>query len=222
MSYAVELELESTEIEEAHGADASAVSLRARAWRVASSVGSVSDIDAARGLLVDGFGRVRESVADLTTGLTDETAWWRPDPGANSIAWLLWHLIRVQDDHMSDLAGTSQVWPEFRDEAGLPLDPDDTGYGHTAEQVAAVRVSADLLDRYHRAVHAATLGYLDTLTAAELERIVDRRWDPPVTAAVRLISVLDDCARHLGQADYVRGLADRHNAAWTDQEAAPR
>lgn len=182
----------------------------------------MSDIDAARALLVDGFGRIRESMADLTTGLTDETAWWRPDERANSIAWLLWHLTRVQDDHVSDLAGVSQVWPQFRDEARLSLDPDDTGYGHTPEQVALVRVSADLLDRYHVAVHAATLRYLDTLTEAELERIVDRRWDPPVTAAVRLVSVIDDCARHLGQADYVRGLADRHNAAWTDEEAAQR
>ena len=182
----------------------------------------MSDIDAARGILIDGFGRVRESVADLSTGLTDQTAWWRPDDQANSIAWLLWHLIRVQDDHISDLAGTPQSWPQFRQEARLPLEPDDTGYGHTPEQVGEVRVSADLLNRYHAAVNAATLGYLETVTEAELERIVDTRWDPPVTVAVRLVSVLDDCARHVGQAEYVRGLADRRNKAWTDPEAAQR
>jgi hypothetical protein len=188
----------------------------------------VSDIDAAqgilvaRGILVDGFGRVREGVAELTTGLTDETAWWRPDEEANSIAWLLWHLSRVQDDHLAGLAGTAQMWPRFRDEAALPLDPNDTGYGHTAEQVAAVRLSADLLDRYHAGVHAATLGYLDTIDEAELGRIVDRRWDPPVTVAVRLVSVIDDAAKHLGQADYVRGLADRRDAAWNHSEVAER
>ena len=82
----------------------------------------------------------------------------------------------------------------LRDEAGLPLDPDDTGYGHPRQDVAAVRVSADLLDRYHAAVHAATSAYLDGLTVTELERVVDERWDPPVTAAVRLVSVIDDCA----------------------------
>lgn len=188
----------------------------------ASSVIWVSDIEAARALLLDGFGRVWESVADLTTGLTDETAWWRPDPGANSIAWLLWHLIRVEDDHISDLAGAPQTWPRFRDEAELPLEPDDTGYGHTAEQVGLVRVSADLLDRYHAAVQLAVLDYLGALTEDELQRIVDRRWDPAVTAAVRLVSVLDDCSRHVGQAEYVRGLADRRTKAWTDPEAAPR
>lgn len=178
----------------------------------------MSDIDTAKGLLVDGFGRGREGVAELTTGLTDETAWWRPDDGANSIAWLLWHLSRVQDDHVADVAGVEQVWPRFHDEAALPLEPDDTGYGHTPDQAAAVRVSADLLNRYQAEVHTATLAYLDRLTEAELARIVDDRWDPPVTVAVRLVSVIDDCAKHLGQADYVRGLADRRNAAWTHPE----
>lgn len=183
----------------------------------------MSDIDAARGILVDGFGRVREGVAELTTGLSDETAWWRPDPEANSVAWLLWHLTRVQDDHVvAGVAGGEQRWRGFRDEAALPLDPDDTGFGHSAEQVAAVRVSADLLDRYHAAVHAATLAYLDTITEAELARIVDVRWDPPVTVAVRLVSVVDDCTKHLGQAEYVRGLADRRDAAWSHPGVASR
>lgn len=183
----------------------------------------MSDIETAKGLLVDGFGRVREGVAELTTGLSDETACWRPDTEANSIAWLLWHLSRVLDDHVvAGLAGVEQVWPSYRGEFGLPLDPEDTGYGHTPEQVRQVRVSADLLDRYHAEVHAATLAYLDTVTEAELRRVVDQRWDPPVTAAVRLISVLDDCARHLGQAEYVRGLADRHNGAWDHPEVADR
>ena len=171
----------------------------------------MSDIDAAKGLLADGFGRIREGVTQLTTGLTDETGGWRPDPEANSVTWLLWHLSRVQDDHVAGLAGVDQVWPRYRDEAGLPLDPDDTGYGHTPGDVAAVRVPAALLDRYQAEVHAATLTYLDGLTSAELARVVDEQWDPPVTAAVRLVSVIDDCAKHLGQADYVLGLADRRD-----------
>lgn len=182
----------------------------------------MSDLDAARGILTDGFGRVREGVTELATGLTDEIAWWRPDEEANSIAWLLWHLTRVQDDHVAELADVDQVWPLFRDEAALPLDPDDTGYGHTAEQVGKVRVSADLLDRYQAEVHGATLAYLERLTSAELERVVDRNWDPPVTVAVRLVSVIDDAAKHLGQAEYVRGLAARRDAAWRHSEVAER
>ena len=45
------------------------------------------------------------------------------------------------------------------------------------------------------------------MTAAELKRVVDTNWDPPVTASARLVSIIDDCAQHLGQAAYVRGIA---------------
>ncbi|MFO7164798.1 MAG: mycothiol transferase, partial [Mycolicibacterium hassiacum] len=60
---------------------------------------------------------------------------------------------------------------------------------------------------YYRAVHKAPLEYLATVTVEELQRIVDTRWDPPVTAAVRLVSIVDDAAQHLGQAAYLRGIA---------------
>ena len=55
-------------------------------------------------------------------------------------------------------------------------------------------------------MHQLTLAYLSRVTSEELDRVVDRRWDPPVTAGVRLVSVVGDCLQHLGQAAYVRGL----------------
>src|SRR4029453_7885399 len=173
-------------------------------------------------ILVDAFGRVRELVTDLTDGLTDEIASYRPDPAANSIAWLIWHLSRIQDDHLADLAQVEQVWPQWRDRFGLPFGKWSTGYGHGPKDVAAVRVSGDLLSGYHQAVHELTLRYVDGVTAAELDRIVDTRWDPPVTAAVRLVSVIGDTTQHLGQAAYVRGLAERRERAWQEPGAADR
>lgn len=62
-----------------------------------------------------------------------------------------------------------------------------------------------LLD-YHRAVVDRSLAYLRGLSAADLDRVVDENWDPPVTLGVRLVSVLDDDFQHAGQAAYVRGL----------------
>ena len=50
-----------------------------------------------------------------------------------------------------------------------------------------------------------TLAYIATVTTDELARIVDENWTPPVTASVRLVSILDDCAQHLGQAAYLEG-----------------
>jgi Protein of unknown function (DUF664) len=173
-------------------------------------------------LLVDSFTRVRELVVDLTDGLTEETAIYRADPEANSISWLIWHLTRTQDDHVAELAGTAQRWPEWRDEFDLPFPDWATGYNQTAQQVGAVRTGGELLGRYHADVHQLTLDYLDRFTDDEAARVVDTNWDPPVTAAVRLVSVLGDVLQHLGQAGYVRGLAERRSRAWQDPGAADR
>jgi hypothetical protein len=178
--------------------------------------------DHAKQILVDAFGRVRELVVDLTDRLTDDVATYRPDPGANSISWLIWHLSRVQDDHVADLAQVEQVWPQWRERFALPFGKWTTGYGQGPTEVAAVRASGDLLSGYHQAVHQLTMRYVDGITAAELERIVDTRWDPPVTAAVRLVSVIGDTMQHLGQAAYVRGLAERRDSAWHQSAAADR
>jgi uncharacterized damage-inducible protein DinB len=160
-------------------------------------------------LLADAFGRVREEVHHAVDGLTAEQLAFRPGPDANSIGWLVWHLARVQDDHVAAAAGFGQAWltAGWADRFGLPLDPADHGFGHDAAQVASVRIaSAELLTGYYDAVHEQSLRYVRDLTDADLDRIVDTRWDPPVTLGVRLISVIDDDVQHAGQAAYVRGL----------------
>lgn len=169
----------------------------------------MNDLEALRSLTADAFGRVLELVEDITADLSIERSSYRPDPEANSIGWLIWHAARVQDDHVADLAGVDQVWPTWRDRFGLPFEPSATGYGQSAEEVGQVRVGGDLLAGYYRDVHAMTTDYLERLTAEELARVVDTNWDPPVTASVRLVSVIGDTTQHLGQAYYVRGLAER-------------
>ena len=163
-------------------------------------------------LLVDGFGRVREVVYEAVLGLTPEQLAFRPGPGANSIAWLVWHLTRIQDDHVADVAQAEQVWTSGRwaERFGLPFGSRATGYGHRPDEVAAVRVeSGDLLTAYYDAVHERTIRYVAGLTDDDLPRIVDKRWDPPVTLAVRLISVISDDLQHAGQAAFIRGMIER-------------
>jgi hypothetical protein len=63
-----------------------------------------------------------------------------------------------------------------------------------------------VLLEYLDAVAEQTRPMLENLVADDLDRIVDRRWDPPVTMGVRLVSIADDSLQHLGQAAYVRGL----------------
>jgi hypothetical protein len=160
-------------------------------------------------LITDAFGRIRELVQRLTDDLDDPVATFSVDSEANTPAWLLWHLTRIQDDHVAELAGVDQAWTSWRERFDLPLPAEDTGFGHGPAEVASVRADGALLDGYHADVHALTLRYVEQLTQDELERVVDTRWDPPVTASARLVSVLGDCWQHLGQAAFVIGVARR-------------
>ncbi len=162
-------------------------------------------------LLIDGFGRIQESVADVLGGLTAEQLAYRVDADANPVSWLVWHLTRVQDDHVAAAFGVPQVWSseDWARRLGLPERMTDHGYGHTSAQVASVAAacaSSGLLGEYHEAVYAQTVKLVADISDADLDRVVDRRWTPPVTLAVRLVSVLDDDMQHVGQAAFVRGI----------------
>ena len=162
-------------------------------------------------LLTDAFGRVRDTVHEVVDGLAPEKLTFRLDSEANSIAWLVWHLTRVQDDHIAGVAGTDQVWTSsgWAQRFGLPLDISDTGYSHTPQQVALVTGDAEMLAGYHDAVYEATLRFVGPLTEGDFDRIVDERWDPPVTLGVRIVSVVTDDLQHCGQAALVRGILER-------------
>ncbi|HEX6523053.1 MAG TPA: DUF664 domain-containing protein [Streptosporangiaceae bacterium] len=166
-------------------------------------------------LLADAFGRAQEEVHAAVDGLSPEQLAVRLDDDANSIAWLCWHLTRVQDDHVAGAFGVKQVWPQWRERFGLSqndLDGNDIGYGHNTQQVAQIQATAGLLTGYYDAVHEQTIRLASTVTDADLERIVDERWNPPVTLGVRLVSVISDCLQHAGQAAFVRGIVLRRAA----------
>lgn len=159
----------------------------------------------------DAFGRVRELVEAVTADASPAVLAHRPTESSNSIAWLVWHLTRVQDTHLAHLANLPAVWESegWADRFALSLPPSDTGYGATPADVAALDgVTAEQLDGYHRAVHDLTLTYVRSLDDAALDEVIDRAWDPPVTASARIVSVLSDCLQHLGQAAYLRGMQE--------------
>ncbi len=163
-------------------------------------------------LLLDAFDRVRTTVHAAVEGLTGEQVTVRLDPEANTIAWLVWHLARVQDDHVADVAGVEQVYTAqgWAERFAFPFSQAAVGYGFSSEDVAAVRVDDPaLLVDYYDGVHEQTLRYVRGLTGADLDRVVDDAWDPPVTLAVRLISVVNDDLQHAGQAAFVRGIVKR-------------
>ncbi|MEU6188862.1 DUF664 domain-containing protein [Nocardia sp. NPDC047038] len=162
-------------------------------------------------VLTDAYERIREVVHEAVDGLGEDILAHRIDAGANSIAWLIWHLTRVQDDHIADVAGIEQVWTAhgWHDRFGLPIDKGATGYGDQPADVAAVRAPAELLTGYYDAVHEQTLRFVRGLVDGDLDRVVDTRWDPPVTLGVRLVSVISDDLQHAGQAAFLRGVLER-------------
>ena len=162
-------------------------------------------------LLADGFGRVHDAVHRVLDGLPREAVAFRPDARANPIGWLLWHLTRVEDDHVAAAAATEQRWTAegWVERFALPFDPLETGYGQDPGEAGLVTPDASLLIGYHDAVHNTTLSYVRGLGDDDLDRVVDTRWTPHVTLGVRLVSVIADGLQHAGQAAYVRGMFER-------------
>ena len=162
-------------------------------------------------LLVDAVTRVRDLVHHTLDDLPAEHLVARLDAEANTIAWLIWHLTRVQDDHIAEVSGQDQVWlaAGWCDRFALPFDARAIGYGQSPAEVSQLIAGADLLSGYHDAVHARTVEFVRGLSSVDLDRIVDRRWNPPVTLGVRVVSVICDDLQHVGQAAYVRGVLSR-------------
>ena len=186
-----------------------------RGQKVRVHAGSVEDVTTgiARDLLIDGFGRIRDGVPEVVDGLTVDELLWRPDPEANHIAWLVWHLARQQDDQVAQLAAADDsVWrgDGWVERFGLPYPPRAHGWSMTPTDVGRFTVAdPGLFAAYQAAVHERTVELVAVLHDAAYGRVVDESWDPPVTVGVRIVSVLDDAAKHLGQAEYVRGLVER-------------
>ena len=123
-------------------------------------------------LLTGGFDHVRDTVQQAVEGLSEDQLSFRPAADANSIAWLTWHLTRVQDDHVADVAGGEQLWTAggWVERFRLPFDVEAIGYGQTSEEVGQVRATAELLAGYQDAVHRSTTDYVSTLSDDDYER----------------------------------------------------
>ncbi|TQL53999.1 mycothiol transferase [Subtercola boreus] len=166
-------------------------------------------------VLTDAFTRVLGSVHGVLRGVTQADLAARIDPEANTIAWLVWHIARGQDAQVAALAGSEQVYTSagWYERFDLPFPPSASGYGQSTADVAALDgIGAELLGGYLEAVHERTLEVLAGLGAADLSRVIDDSYDPPVTVAARLVSVVNDCTQHVGQAAYVKGFARRARA----------
>lgn len=163
-------------------------------------------------LLRDLAPRPRDAARALAGDLSPEILAGHPGGHPNSVAWLLWHAAREMDAQLAAMRGEEQVWTAqgFDERFGLGEIGDQVGYGQTADEARAITArDPALLIEHLEAVTAALDGYLGTLTDVDLDDVIDEQWDPPVTRGVRLISLIDDAAQHVGQAAYVVGMPRR-------------
>ncbi|MEO7124079.1 MAG: DUF664 domain-containing protein [Lacisediminihabitans sp.] len=161
-----------------------------------------------RDIVIDALGRVKGVVHAAVKELSPDHLATSPYENGNTVAWLIWHLTRVQDGHFADAAGVEQLWTSagWFDRFGLPFDPSASGWNQSSAEVAAVHAEASLLLGYHDAVHERSIEWVGGLSDSDLDRSVDESWDPPVTLGARLVSVISDDLQHAGQAAYVRGM----------------
>jgi hypothetical protein len=160
-------------------------------------------------LLQELYGRIAPLAHEAVSDLDADGLNHRPNAESNHVGWLVWHIARVLDHQICGQSGERQLWLDGDWAARLHREPeaDDIGFGHTPEQVAALRVekASDVLD-YLDAVSERTKNYLGSLSGADLDKVIDSSYTPPVTLGVRLVSVADDCLQHAGQALYLRGV----------------
>jgi uncharacterized damage-inducible protein DinB len=153
-----------------------------------------------------------ESIDDLT----QEESFRQPQPGANHIAFMLWHIVRVEDWFFHYLfQRVPQVWESesWHEKLGLPEDPKATGFAYTTEQVDGFpSVQLRDLRAYGEAVRAETLDYLRNTDAAKLDETVKSRLFGEVSIGSLIGHVIVELSQHVGQIAYVRGLVRERNS----------
>ena len=179
-------------------------------------------------LITDSFGRVSWILEKALDGLTPEDLNQQPRPHCNTIGWLTWHLTRWQDRSMALFMGEKQLWVSggWYAKFDRKPDPEDTGLGHSSEDVAAFKSpDTEILLGYYSAVLDRTGRYLASLAAIELDRQLNDRWygselwyqskrwhqgesrrQGLPLLGTRLVSVVNDNIQHAGQVAYLRGM----------------
>ena len=158
-------------------------------------------------LIANIFERVEQMLMKALKGLEKSDLNEQPKPDCNSIGWLVWHLIRVQDRAIADMVKEEQLWLRggWYSKFNRKADPEDFGLGHDIDGLKAFESpDADILLAYHNAVQERTKHYLATLSESELDGPTGQPKFP--TVGLRLVAIINDNLQHTGQVAYLRGL----------------
>ena len=146
-------------------------------------------------------------LATALDGLTQEEVSWSPGVECNSIAFILWHMTRVEDFFVNRVIRRQTELYEaegWREKLGIPAG--GTGYHYTVEQLQAWPVpKLEVLRGYTNSVREKTLAFLQSVTAEKLSEVArpDRSSD---TIGALLSRASTEIALHVGQIAYLRGV----------------
>jgi hypothetical protein len=104
--------------------------------------------------------------------LSDEQLRARPQPMVDSLAWLIWHMARVEDAGINRLvANRTQVLDEGNWAEQMEIPIRHHGTGMTSGEVTGLsnRINLSSLRAYHTAVRARSLEVVETLAPEQLE-----------------------------------------------------
>jgi uncharacterized damage-inducible protein DinB len=146
-------------------------------------------------------------------GLTPDEMRWQPTPHTNHIAWLVWHLARVEDRWVSRLRQAPEVWNDEGWANRFRMDPESNGFGQTMEEVRAMpEIALQDLMAYFDAVRVVTRHYLEQATDADLAQTYPHPRFGECTGAWIVGHILVEESQHVGQVALIRGMVRGGNA----------
>ncbi len=139
-------------------------------------------------------------------GLTQEEVAWSPNAECNSIAFILWHMTRVEDLFVNRVIQREKELYEaegWQEKLGTPV----KAYGYTLEELKAWPVpKLEVLRAYANSVREKTLSFLQSVTPEKLSEEVIRPNRPPDSVGASLGHMSTEIALHVGQIAYLRGV----------------
>ena len=153
--------------------------------------------------LAESNGYVNEAIKGLST---DQLA-FRPQRHSNSIAFLLWHLARVEDLWINRiLLGGKEIYElgGWYKKFGTPAQ--DSGFGYDVKTLDAWPIpKLELLRAYAAAVREKTKVYINALNTKKMDESKDFGWSRG-TIGSALSHLITEVGEHTGQIGYIRGI----------------
>lgn len=166
----------------------------------------------AKEVIIKSLGQSRRFLLNALDELTQEEVAWSPNPECNSIAFILWHIARLEDVFINSvIQGERELYEKegWREKLGTPTG--DTGTRYTEEMLRVWPVpEMEVLQGYADSVREKTLVFLESIPPEKLSE-VPRPDRSPDTMGALLGGLSTEIAMHVGQICYLRGVQRGQN-----------